>query len=128
MNVQLIIPNHLSYRGEVTMNVRLIIPNRFLFQNINDCVHETDVHHYLKKVANIAGGYTCYRGHGGWIDSKGVLVEEPVTIVNCSPEDGHYNPGPVAALFRQLARTIALDLSQECVFLSIDGKAEFIRP
>ena len=102
--------------GELTMNIRLIIPDAMPDQHSK----------YLRTIAGIAGGYTSYRGHGGWIDSKGVLVEEPVTIVDCSfdendvdfPRDG----------FHALARTIARELSQECVFLSIDGKAEFIRP
>jgi hypothetical protein len=110
------------------MNVRLIIPNQFLFQHINGCVHKTDVHHYLKQVAKIAGGYTCYRGHGGWIDSEGVLVEEPVTIVDMSINTYYHDAVLVDLELRDLARTIALDLSQECVFLSIDGNVELIRP
>jgi hypothetical protein len=104
------------------MNVRLIIP---------DCPHSKrwytqGIRPYLRTIAGIAGGYTSYRGYGGWIDDKGKLVEEPITIVDCSfdendvdfPRDG----------FHALARTIARELSQDCVFLSIDGKAEFIRP
>jgi len=107
------------------MNVRLIIPDlkdEAYFRN-------SYIEDKLKAIANIAGGYTSYRGHGGWIDSKGLLVEEPITIVDCSLEDCQRNwSRPIAPLFRQLARTIARELSQECVFLSIDGKAEFIRP
>ena len=115
------------------MNVRLIIPETYRskdsFYDCNDTL-ATYLPKYLKQVANIAGGYTAYRGTGGWIDGKGLLVEEPVTIVNCYIDDNCYLPGPLgkAEDFRYLAQTIAQELSQECVFLSIDGKAEFIRP
>ena len=110
------------------MNVRLIIP---------DPVDEGTTHFpvktvngYLRTIADIAGGYTSYRGQGGWIDSKGLLVEEPITIVDCFVADSLTINGNnhVVRAFWELARTIAQELSQECVFLSIDGKAEFIKP
>ena len=118
------------------MNVRLIIPetyrNKDSFYDCNDTI-ATYLPRYLKTIANIAGGYTSYRGTGGWIDSKGELVEEPVTIVDVSTQshtDWGLSPTAITQVstFRKLARTIAAELSQECVFLSIDGKAEFIRP
>jgi hypothetical protein len=111
------------------MNVRLVIPETYRKGNVS---YYVDLCRYLHRVASIAGGYTCYRGHGGWIDSKGVLVEESVTIVDCSHGEDNLTDSTLfrdlANAFRALAKTIAVDLSQECVFLSIDGKAEFIRP
>jgi hypothetical protein len=124
------------------MNVRLIIPDlkdEAYFRNAY-------IQDKLETIASIAGGYTSYRGHGGWIDSKGLLVEEPVTIVDVSIEDNycegykqdgsHGCPGKSCftfcpskvGQFRRLARTVARELSQECVFLSIAGNAELIRP
>lgn len=123
------------------MNVRLIIPNGSHLHIPAGWWDET-----FKTIASIAGGYTSYRGHGGWIDGKGLLVEEPVTIVDIVVEDNycegykqdksHGCPGKSCftscpskvGQFRRLAKTIAAELSQECVFLSIDGKAELIRP
>ena len=110
------------------MNVRLIIP---INSALSTCPHDPTP--YLRTIANIAGGYTSYRGQGGWINSMGLLVEEPVTIVDCniqSHTDWGLSPVAIGCVkaFRALARTIAVELSQECVFLSIDGKAELVRP
>ena len=108
------------------MQVRLIIPETFKDETGNR--HTTDPSEYLRTIASIAGGYTSYRGYGGWIDSKGLLVEEPITIVDMSINTFYHDAVLVDLELRSLARTIAQELRQESVFLSIDGKAEFIRP
>ena len=112
------------------MNVRLIIPWCAVDKLGSSPGCECSQHQakYLRKIADIAGGYTSYRGHGGWIDDNGKLVEEPVTIVDCNISQFTRAYSDIAYAFRTLAKTIARELSQDCVFLSIDGKAEFIRP
>ena len=113
------------------MNIRLIIPETHRdSQSSTDCnaIVSTNVRGYLRTIASIAGGYTAYRGHGGWIDDNGKLVEEPVTIVDCNISQFTRAYSDIAYAFRTLAKTIARELSQDCVFLSIDGKAEFIKP
>jgi hypothetical protein len=99
------------------MNVRLIIPN--CNRNTSPLVA------YGKAIADIAGGFTATQGTGGWVYNHGSLVVEPVTVFDCycpPKRDSRY-----AALFYDLAKRIAQELRQDCVYLSIDGKTEFIR-
>jgi hypothetical protein len=105
---------------ENRMNVRLIIPN--CNRNTSPLVA------YGKTIADIAGGFTATQATGGWIDRQGLLVVEPVTVFDCSL--GLYDPQTIADhsnAFRAIAKQIARELRQDCVYLSIDGIAEFIR-
>jgi hypothetical protein len=104
------------------MNVRLII---------TEC---DDIHPYLSRIADIAGGFTSWQGVGGWKDSHGQLEVEPVTIVECIIDDcgdriGNMQLGAdiIRADFRLLAQTIAKDLNQDCVYLAIDGVVEYVK-
>jgi hypothetical protein len=95
------------------MNIRIIIPN--CNRNTSPLVA------YGSRIADIAGGFTSWQGIGGWKDSQGALIIEPVTIVEAS----HGNRGEIGQ-WRLLAADIARDLNQDCVYLAIDGKVEYI--
>ena len=101
------------------MNVRLIIP----YDSIGDCLRLYD-----KAIADIAGGFTSWQGTGGWKDYNGNLIVEPITVVDCHYENSGKVDIVIVECFRNLAKRIAQDLRQECVYLAIDGKAEYIRP
>jgi hypothetical protein len=120
------------------MNIRLIIPNQY--DNGSNGYHHADpIGLYGKRIADIAGGFTSWTGIGGWKDSQGVLESEPVTIVEASvpklPNNGplsrrmeQENVNARTECFRQLAADIAKDLNQDCVYLSIDGEVEYVKP
>ena len=103
------------------MKIRLIVPN---------CNRNTSpIVAYGLAIANIAGGFTAAQATGGWKDDQGNLIVEPVTVFDCSIEpDSNCFPGPlgIADKFRDLAKTIARDLNQTCVYLEIDGVVEYI--
>jgi hypothetical protein len=97
------------------MNVRLII---------TEC---DDIHPYLSRIADIAGGFTSWQGVGGWKDSHGQLEVEPVTIVDCTYDELYRSEGETEDCFRDIARDIARDLNQDCVYLAIDGEVEYVK-
>ena len=73
------------------------------------------------------GGFTAAQGQGGWRGISGRVTCEPVTIYTIAT----YRPGvsDICTNFRDLAREIARDLEQECVYLSFStDNAEFIVP
>ena len=92
------------------MKIRLIIPHDHPNRNIEPIAV------YGPRIADIAGGFTAWQATGGWKDAKGHLIVEPVTVI-----DAYDYTNASAPLFRALAQTIAKDLSQECVYLEIDG-------
>ena len=101
------------------MHIRIIVPA---------CRYDV-LNGYLKRLAQMTGGYTSYKGIGGWVDDEGVLWSEPVYIV-----DAYWQtlaPSMTAkiqeGLLISLCLTIAAELDQECVYLSIDGKVQFVR-
>jgi hypothetical protein len=112
----------------MNVNIRLIIPNTVTVRG-DELRADVSVGPYLAKVADIAGGFTAWRGTGGQIDPQGALIVEPVTIVECScePISDTNDPHP-AQSFRRLAQDIAIDLRQDCVYLAIDGVVEYIKP
>jgi hypothetical protein len=90
------------------MNVRIIIPKWSKA--------------YLAQIATIAGGFTSWQGTGGWNDSKGNLIVEPVTIVDIDTDTEKIDS------LRAIARQVAIDQVQECVFFSINGVVEYVKP
>lgn len=105
------------------MQVRLIVPiagRRPGFYPVNV---------YGKQIASIAGGFTATQATGGWIDDQGNLIVEPVTVFDCSISEDCYLPGPLGKAndFRNLAKKIAQELNQDCVYLSIDGAVEPVK-
>jgi hypothetical protein len=108
------------------MQIRIIIPNNVALYPLC-CNGEwiTPIQAYGQAIADIAGGFTSWQGIGGWKDSHGVLVVEPITIVEVNTETRKVD---IPIDLRLLAQRIARELSQECVYLAIDGKAEYITP
>jgi hypothetical protein len=104
------------------MKIRLIIPNSYV-SGAHAMVIDP-VYQYGPRIADIAGGFTAWQAVGGWKDDKGLLIVEPVTVIDC---DMTIAPGHVGA-WRDLARTIAKDLHQTCVYLEIDGIVEYVKP
>jgi len=103
------------------MNVRLIVPTLDGFPTM-------PVERYGKAIADMGGGFTAVQGTGGWIAPDGSLVVEPVTVFDVSlADDASYSSDHGVGAIRQLASNIARDLRQDCVYLAIDGIAEFIR-
>ena len=102
------------------MQVRLIIPN------VSD---DTQIALYEEAIADIAGGFTSWQGVGGWKDENGDLIVEYVTVVDTSLQGGDCMPTSLALSdLRYLAKRIARELNQKSVYLSIDGKVEYVKP
>jgi hypothetical protein len=87
---------------------------------------------YGPTIADIAGGFTASQGTGGWKDNTGKLVVEPVTVFDCYMDaddtawNGRYDN--LSDQFKRLAKRIAKELQQDCVYLEIDGRVEFVKP
>jgi hypothetical protein len=108
------------------MKIRLIVPVKYRGNDgTNPIVTIDPVARYGREIAEIAGGFTATQATGGWIDGSNLLVVEPVTVFDCytAPMD---NPA-FEETFRTLARRIARELRQECVYLEIDGEVEFVK-
>ena len=109
------------------MQVRLIVP---------DCNRSTSpLVAYGKTIADIAGGFTATSAVGGWIDNQGQLIVEPVTVFDCNIDTNQMTV-PVAVpvycefvweKFTDLAKRIARELRQDCVYLAIDGRVELVK-
>ena len=71
------------------------------------------------------GGFTAVQGQGGWKAENHVICE-PVTVYTIATGDKSWS----VLAFRALAKEIARDLAQECVYLAFapDLSAEFIKP
>ena len=101
------------------MHIRIIIP---------EC-HINILTGYLHRLTRLCGGYMMWKGQGGWIDDSKegdeAMCEEPITIVDC-----YWQSNFTAALQKMqlvsLCINIANDLDQESVYLSIDGKVQFV--
>jgi hypothetical protein len=113
------------------MKIRLIVPVKYRGNDgTNPIVTIDPVARYGGEIAEIAGGFTATQAMGGWIDGSNLLVVEPVTVFDC-----HYDAlgqtqaarFSVVDTFQDLARRIARELRQECVYLEIDGEVEFVK-
>jgi hypothetical protein len=96
------------------MKIRLIVPN---VPTIRDTVAA-----YGPAIADIAGGFTATQATGGWKDDSGRLIVEPVTVFDC-----HFTRGIFLVKFYDLARKIARELHQDCVYLEIDGVVHYVK-
>jgi hypothetical protein len=108
------------------MNVRLIVPSQAA--DVKGTYHVDTITWYGRAIAGIAGGFTATQATGGWIDGKGDLVVEPVTVFDCDLQPVNGSHYVCIAAFYRLAERIAAELHQDCVYLSIDGKVEFVEP
>lgn len=103
------------------MVIRLIVPtvNCGLGKPL-DAIRE-----YGPTIADIAGGFTATQAIGGWKDESGRLIMEPVTVFDCAIAEPNTNH---VLAFRDLAKRIAQELTQDCVYLAFDGEVEFVKP
>ena len=98
------------------MMIRLIVPNT-VSENHTVLV-------YGPEIASLAGGFTATQASGGWLSGKHFLVVESVTVFDCyAIPDGN-----ICVKFYSLAQRIARELAQDCIYLSIDGNVEFVKP
>ena len=109
------------------MLIRLIVPMTYWNADHAEKEGLDPISCYGLAIADIAGGFTATQATGGWKDSSGNLVVEPVTVFDCAIADKGvlYNEGKVNC-FRALAQRIARELHQEVVYLQIDATVEFI--
>jgi hypothetical protein len=106
------------------MKIRLIVPN----VEWEGSPYLSPVNRYGRDIASIAGGFTTTQAMGGWIDGNGILVVEPVTVFDCHVLRRSPNGAVIwGQKFRELARRIARELRQNCVYLEIDGEVEFVK-
>jgi hypothetical protein len=99
------------------MKIRLIVPNCGLKNGKVMTIPD-----YGPCIADIAGGFTATQAVGGWKDDQGQLIVEPVTVFDCSCPTGTGDD------WRDLAKQIARELFQTCVYLEIDGVVEYVKP
>jgi len=104
------------------MKIKLIVPNSFTDEIGR--IWESPIESYGREIAGIAGGFTRYPAEGGWLDGNGKLIQELVTAFDVYANDIFSQQ--YTNHFRDLAKRIARELNQECVYLEIDGKVEFI--
>lgn len=82
------------------------------------------------------GGYTIQQGHGGWLNDKGHVVAEPVSIFTVGVENGQdvegreFDGSPVRFIHRLehmrfLARRIGELFNQECTCLEYRVTGQF---
>jgi hypothetical protein len=70
------------------------------------------VNRYLGLIASRFGGFTAWRGNGGWVNGDGELIQEDVRIVDVAvdaPQAVEYLHG--------LAQAYAAMADEECVYL-----------
>ena len=109
------------------MKIRLIVPNRSGL-TLDGCTFDVQpIETYGKAIANIASGFTATLATGGWVDGDGRLIVEPVTVFDCVYSSNATLTENVVVGFRSLAKTIAGDLRQECIYLEIDGVVEYVK-
>jgi hypothetical protein len=104
------------------MKIRLIVPN--YNRNTSPIVA------YGSLIADIAGGFTATQAVGGWKDDQGQLIVEPVTVFDIAAMDRPHATFPtlVESDMHNLAKQIARELFQTCVYLEIDGVVEYVTP
>lgn len=105
------------------MKIRLIVPNEYHEHG----THDTNMVPYQSAIADIAGGFTASQAIGGWKDDKGTLIVEAVTVFDVQCEKPAKGEPRAIGDFIRLARRIAQELSQECVYLEIDGIVDYIK-
>jgi len=108
------------------MQIRLIVPNLALQpgQEPDETMELTyPVEKYGPAIADIAGGFTASQAVGGWMNVVGKLIQEPVTVFDIDLAE-HDTTGRI--LLQTLAKRICQELSQDCVYLRIDGEVELV--
>ena len=111
------------------MNCRLIVPNEC--RGTGKSVGTIDpLIAYGPSIARLAGGFTSTQGIGGWIDDHEHLIIEPITVFDVdlpTPNMGEARNHKVRCL-ENLARSIAQELNQQCVYLRVGDEVRYVKP
>jgi hypothetical protein len=75
-----------------------------------------------KELCQKFGGCTVYDGNGSWINNKGKLYAEPVSIIQTAYKNTAKNKSFIKKLIVKYGKLS----SQEAVFLSLNNKAKII--
>lgn len=104
--------------------VRIYVPSTI---DVNKKLDQTKIDYYndlvLKTLSKLFGGATMQEGMGGWLDQKGNIVKENVTIVYSYASTIN---DEIENQLVQLCEILLKDLSQESIALEINGNMNFI--
>jgi hypothetical protein len=97
---------------------RIVMPH-------GDKASSITAHNTLRqRLAEAFGGFTCYRGEGGWVDRNGCLIRDDVTIYDIAIDDDRDAPYELIARF---AIEAGKALDQEAVYVRYpNGEVEII--
>lgn len=106
------------------MKIEIYIPSVDLFGSKQPMLTAEWKKNTQSKLCSLFGGCTTVEGEGSWINEKGQLVTESVSIVTAyaTRNNVKYNQGELRS-FCSLLKNV---LDQECILLVIDNKHEFI--
>ena len=72
----------------------------------------------IQSILETFGGCTTYHARGLWVDNEGNVYDEPVMRVLVATDKPE--------LLRVIAKNLRVAAKQVCVYVVVDGKAEFI--
>lgn len=103
--------------------VAVYVPSTYRDKPAPAAAVEEAVAYTLRELAARFGGATAYTARGAWIDARGALIEEAVTVCRSfaetvTPED--------ADAVAEIAERIREEMQQDAVTIEIDGAAGFI--
>ncbi len=73
--------------------------------------------HVAHTLSGIFGGYSAYRGDGGWVDDAGNLITEPHTSYQALDDSVGTDADIRQQAIRDLALRVKADLQQDCVLV-----------
>ena len=74
-------------------------------------------------LANLFGGFTAFKAHGGYYSATKGLIEESITVVQAFTD---VDSTDKFEKVKDLAKKIAISMRQEVVSVEIDGSLQFI--
>lgn len=100
----------------------LYVPTQCICKRpLDDTLRENVVVDVKKKFASWFGGFSELKINGGWILPDGTLASEPVDVIKSyTDDDGHDD---YIDEVKKLAVSVADRLSQDMVFVTVDGKS-----
>lgn len=104
--------------------VEVVVPSTRFDKPITEAEHQNFVEQVATKLSQMFGGATAVQAFGSWYSEQAQkLIQEPITVVSSYSQV--LEPDNKAAVIA-LAEWLARELSQEAVFITIDGVALFI--
>lgn len=89
----------------------------------NPCHVDQWIEESKKMMADLFGGFTSFKAHGGYYSATIGLIEEPITIVQAFTDTNSIDKFEKV---KELAKRIAINMRQEVVSVEIDGSLQFI--